>query len=78
MTGQWVLLPMVGLVFVTEALSVVIQVAYFRRTGGERFFRRSPIHYHFLLLGWSESQVMMRFLLVGVMAGLFGVALALL
>jgi phospho-N-acetylmuramoyl-pentapeptide-transferase len=78
MTGQWVLLPIVGLVFVTEALSVVIQVTYFRRTGGGRFFKRSPIHYHFLLLGWSESQVMMRFLLVGVMAGLFGVALALL
>ncbi|CAN5630828.1 phospho-N-acetylmuramoyl-pentapeptide-transferase [soil metagenome] len=78
MTGQWVLLPIVGLVFVAEALSVVIQVAYFRRTGGRRFFRRSPIHYHFLLLGWSESQVTMRFLLVGVMAGLFGVALALL
>jgi phospho-N-acetylmuramoyl-pentapeptide-transferase len=78
MTGQWVLLPIVGLVFVTEALSVVIQVAYFKRTGGRRFFKRSPIHYHFLLLGWSESQVVMRFLLVGIMAGLFGVALALL
>jgi phospho-N-acetylmuramoyl-pentapeptide-transferase len=78
MTGQWVLLPIVGLVFVAEALSVVIQVAYFKRTGGRRFFKKSPVHYHFLLLGWSESQVMMRFLLVGIMAGLFGVALALL
>ncbi len=78
MTGQWVLLPLVGLVFVTEALSVVIQVAYFKRTGGRRFFKRSPIHYHFLLIGWSEPQVTMRFYLVGMMAGLFGVALALL
>jgi phospho-N-acetylmuramoyl-pentapeptide-transferase len=76
MTGQWFLLPIVGLVFVAETLSVIIQVSYFKRTGGRRFFKMTPIHHHFELLGWSETQVTMRFWLVGMMAGLLGVALA--
>ncbi|CAA9587366.1 MAG: Phospho-N-acetylmuramoyl-pentapeptide-transferase [uncultured Thermomicrobiales bacterium] len=78
MTGQWFLLPVVGLIFVVEALSVILQVAYFKLTGGRRLFKMSPIHHHFELIGWSETQVTMRFWLVGMMAGLFGVALALL
>jgi phospho-N-acetylmuramoyl-pentapeptide-transferase len=78
MTGQWILLPIVGLIFVTEALSVILQVGYFKLTGGRRLFKMSPIHHHFELIGWSETQVTLRFWLVGMMAGLFGVALALL
>jgi phospho-N-acetylmuramoyl-pentapeptide-transferase len=78
MTGQWFLLPVVGFIFVMEATSVILQVGYFKLTGGRRLFKMSPIHHHFELIGWSETQVTMRFWLVGMMAGLFGVALALL
>jgi len=78
MTGQWLLLPIVGAVFVAEALSVMIQVLYFKATKGKRFFKMAPLHHHFELLGWSETQVTMRLWLAGMMAGLLGVALALL
>lgn len=78
MTGQWLLLPVVGFVFVAEMVSVIIQVLYFKATKGKRFFRRTPIHHHFEMLGWSGTQIMMRFWLVGMMSGLLGVALALL
>jgi phospho-N-acetylmuramoyl-pentapeptide-transferase len=78
MTGQWLLLPIVGAVFVAEMLSVMIQVSYFKASGGRRVFKMSPLHYHFELLGWSETQVTMRFALAAMMAGLVGVAFALL
>ena len=83
MTGQWLLLPVVGFVFVIETLSVMTQVAYFkwtkrRRGEGKRIFKMTPLHHHFELLGWSETQVTMRFWMLGMMAGLCGVALALL
>jgi phospho-N-acetylmuramoyl-pentapeptide-transferase len=83
MTGQWLLLPIVGFVFVAEALSVSLQVIYFkwtkRRTGeGKRLFKMTPLHHHFEIIGWSETQVTMRFWIAGMMAGLIGVALALL
>lgn len=82
MTGQWLLLPVVGAMFVAEAASVVIQVGWFkftkRRYGqGRRFFKMAPLHYHFELKGWSETQVMQRFFLCGILAGMLGVALAL-
>lgn len=78
MTGQWLLLPIVGFVFVSEAGSVMLQVAYFKLTKGKRIFRMTPLHHHFELLGWSETQITMRFWLIGMMAGLLGTALALL
>ncbi len=78
MTGQWLLLPIVGAVFVAEALSVMIQVVYFKATKGKRFFKMAPLHHHFELLGWSETQISMRLWLAGMIAGLLGVALALL
>ena len=78
MTGQWLLLPIVGLVFIAEALSVILQVAYFKWTGGKRIFKMTPLHHHFEIIGWSETQVTMRFWIVGMMCGLIGVALALL
>ncbi|HEY76053.1 MAG TPA: phospho-N-acetylmuramoyl-pentapeptide-transferase [Thermoflexia bacterium] len=82
MTGQWLLLPIVALVPVAEALSVIIQVAYFKYTKrkygqGRRVFKMTPLHHHFELLGWSETQVVQRFWLVEMMAAMAGVALAL-
>ena len=83
MTGQWVLLPVVGFVFVAETASVMLQVSYFkytRRRFGEprRLFKMTPLHHHFEMHGWSETQVTMRFWMLGMMSGLLGVALALL
>jgi phospho-N-acetylmuramoyl-pentapeptide-transferase len=77
MTGQWLLLPVVGFVFVAEVASVVLQVSYFKMTGGKRLFKMSPLHHHFELLGWSETQVMQRFWLVGILSAMLGIALAL-
>jgi phospho-N-acetylmuramoyl-pentapeptide-transferase len=82
MTGQWLLLPIVALIPVAETASVALQVVYFkytkRRFGqGRRLFKMSPIHHHFELLGWSETQVVQRFWLVGLLAAMAGVALAL-
>ncbi len=78
MTGQWLLLPIIAIVPVAETLSVILQVWYFRRTKGARLFRMAPIHLHFELLGWSETQVVQRFWLVGLLSAMVGVALALL
>lgn len=78
MTGQYLLLPVVGFIFVAETLSVTIQVLYFKATKGKRFFKMSPLHNHFKLMGWSETQVVQRFWLVGILAAMLGVALALL
>jgi phospho-N-acetylmuramoyl-pentapeptide-transferase len=77
MTGQWLLLPVVGAVFLAEALSDILQVAYFKLTKGKRLFRMAPLHHHFELLGWSETQVTQRFWLVGILMAMLGVALAL-
>jgi phospho-N-acetylmuramoyl-pentapeptide-transferase len=82
-TNQWLLLPIIGGVFVAEAASVIIQVSYFkltrRLTGtGRRIFKFTPLHHHFEKSGWSETQVTMRFALVGMVLAMVGVALALL
>ncbi len=82
MTGQWLILPVVALVPVAEVLSVITQILYFkytkRRYGqGRRVFKMAPLHHHFELLGWSETQVVQRFWLVQLMAAMAGVALAL-
>lgn len=77
MTGHWLLLPVIGIVFVAEALSDVIQIVYFQTTGGRRIFRMAPLHNHLELLGWSEPQIVLRMWLVGFAAGMVGVALAL-
>jgi phospho-N-acetylmuramoyl-pentapeptide-transferase len=82
MTGQWLLLPVVALVPVAETVSVILQVLYFKYTKrkygqGRRIFKMSPLHLHFELLGWSETQVVQRFWLVGLLAAMAGVALAL-
>lgn len=77
MTDQWLLLPLVGIVFVVEAVSDIVQVLYFKLSGGKRIFRIAPIHHHFEAIGWSETQITMRFWLISMLAGMLGVALAL-
>ncbi|MGL4648792.1 MAG: phospho-N-acetylmuramoyl-pentapeptide-transferase [Caldilineaceae bacterium] len=82
MTGQWLLLPVVSLVFVAVAASVTLQVTWFKWTKrvygeGRRIFRMAPLHHHFEMLGWSEMQVKERFWIVAVLSGMLGVALAL-
>ncbi len=81
MSGQWLVLPIVAFIPVAETLSVILQVLYFkwtkRRSGqGRRLFKMSPLHHHFELLGWSETQVVQRFWLMGMLAAMLGVALA--
>lgn len=78
MTGQWLLLPVIAIVPVAETISVILQVLYFRWTGGQRLFRQAPLHGHFELGGWSEMQIVQRFWLVGMLSAFIGVALALL
>jgi phospho-N-acetylmuramoyl-pentapeptide-transferase len=57
----------VGLIYVIEVVSVMIQVAYFKKTGGKRFFRMAPIHHHFELLGWSETRIVTVFTTITVL-----------
>lgn len=74
-TGQIVILPLIGLVFVVETLSVVLQVGYFKASGGKRIFRMSPLHHHFELGGWAETKITLRFWIIAILAGLLGVTL---
>jgi phospho-N-acetylmuramoyl-pentapeptide-transferase len=78
MTGQWLLLPIVGIVFVAEVSSSLLQVWYFKLTKGKRLFKMAPLHHHFELLGWSEVHIVQRFWLISVLAAMLGIALALL
>jgi len=71
---QEFLLIIIGGIFVAEALSVILQVGYFKSTGGKRLFRCAPLHHHFHLAGWTEQQVVVRFWLVS--AVLAAIALA--
>ena len=57
-------LPIIGFIYLAEVLSVIIQVTYFKKTGGKRFFRMAPIHHHFELGGWSETRVVAVFSIV--------------
>jgi phospho-N-acetylmuramoyl-pentapeptide-transferase len=74
-TGQILVLPLIGLIFVVETMSVIIQVAYFKVTGGKRLFRFTPLHHHFELGGWDEEKITIRFWIVGILAALLGVTL---
>lgn len=56
-----ILIPIFGLIYLVEVLSVMIQVTYFKKTGGKRFFKMAPIHHHFELSGWSETQIVTVF-----------------
>lgn len=63
----------IGAVFVLEALSDIIQVAYFKMTGGKRFFKMAPIHHHFELSGWVESKVVSVFIILSIILCLIGI-----
>ena len=76
MTGQWILLPLVGIIFVAEGLSDAIQVGYFKLTGGKRIFLMAPLHHHFEKLGLSEVQVTQRFWVAGAAGAALAIILA--
>lgn len=65
-------IPIVGLVYLVEVLSVIIQVTYFKKTGGKRIFKMAPIHHHFELCGWSETRVVAVFAIVTAVLCLIG------
>ena len=75
LTGEMLLLLLIGGVFVAEALSVILQVFYFKTTGGRRIFRMSPLHHHFELSGWPEKKVTIRFWLASILCSLLGWAI---
>ena len=64
LTKQEFLLAIAGFLFVMEALSVIIQIAYFKYSGGKRVFLKSPLHHHFEELGWSENKIVIRFWII--------------
>ena len=74
-TGFILLLPVVGVLYVVENLSVILQVGSFKLRG-RRIFRMAPIHHHFELIGWPEQKVTIRFWLIGALAGIIGAILA--
>ena len=74
--GFLLLLPLLGIVFVVETLSVMMQVAYFKATGGRRIFKMTPIHLTFQLEGWSENRIDAVFWTVGAVAALASAAAA--
>jgi phospho-N-acetylmuramoyl-pentapeptide-transferase len=76
MSGQWLLLPLIAIIPIAEAMSVTIQISYFRWTKGKRFFKMAPFHYHFELSGWSETQVVQRFWLISLLFAMLGVGVA--
>ncbi|MEX1071237.1 MAG: phospho-N-acetylmuramoyl-pentapeptide-transferase [Anaerolineales bacterium] len=76
MTGHWILLPIIAVIPVSEILSVILQVVFFRLSGGRRIFKMSPLHLHFELSGWSETQIVQRFWLMSLLFAMVGVALA--
>ncbi len=71
---QEIVLFIMGGLFVAETLSVMLQVLYFRATGGKRIFRMAPLHHHFELGGWKETQVVVRFWIITIMLVLFGLS----
>ncbi|MGC0371876.1 MAG: hypothetical protein DGJ47_000577 [Rickettsiaceae bacterium] len=73
-TKNELVLVIIGGVFVVETLSVIIQVLYFRMTGGRRYFLMAPIHHHFEQKGWSETQVVTRFWIISILLAIIGLA----
>ncbi|HEX6971319.1 MAG TPA: phospho-N-acetylmuramoyl-pentapeptide-transferase [Limnochordia bacterium] len=74
LTRTELLLPLVGGLFVIESLSVILQVSYFRLTGGRRIFLMSPLHHHFEESGWQETKIVFRFWIVALICSLVGLA----
>jgi phospho-N-acetylmuramoyl-pentapeptide-transferase len=76
LSGEMLLLLVIGGVFVAEALSVILQVSYFKATRGKRILRMSPLHHHFELAGWPETKVTARFWLASLICSLLGWTIA--
>jgi phospho-N-acetylmuramoyl-pentapeptide-transferase len=74
-TGQILVLPLIGLIFVVETMSDIIQIGYYKISRGKRVFKMAPLHHHFELSGWDEEKITLRFWIVGILAGLLGVTL---
>jgi phospho-N-acetylmuramoyl-pentapeptide-transferase len=70
LTKQEILLVIVGGLFVVEALSVILQVGFFKVSNGKRIFRMAPLHHHFELKGWPEPKVIVRFWIISIILGL--------
>ena len=75
MTGRWLFLPLIAIIPTAEVLSVIIQVLYFRATGGKRIFKKTPVHHHFEMIGWEENQIVMRFFLIEMIGAMLGLSL---
>jgi phospho-N-acetylmuramoyl-pentapeptide-transferase len=73
-TRQEIVLFIMGGVFVAETVSVMLQVGFFKWTGGRRIFRMAPLHHHFELSGWKENQVVVRFWIITIMLVLVGLS----
>ncbi|MBT3311398.1 MAG: phospho-N-acetylmuramoyl-pentapeptide-transferase [Desulfobacterales bacterium] len=73
-TKQEILLVLVGGIFVIEALSVIIQVGYFKISKGRRIFRMAPLHHHFELKGWAEPKVIVRFWIIAITLALISIS----
>jgi phospho-N-acetylmuramoyl-pentapeptide-transferase len=71
---QELLLFAVAGVFILEAVSVVLQIGYFKLSGGKRIFKMAPLHHHFELLGWPEEKIVIRFWILGIIFALFSLA----
>lgn len=74
LSKQEILLAIVGGVFVAEAISVMMQVGYFKATKGKRIFKMAPLHHHFEMMGWPEPKVIVRFWIVSVLLGLVAIS----
>ena len=73
-SGNALLLPILGFPFVVSSLSVILQVVYFKRTGGKRIFRMSPLHHHFQELGFSECKISYAYFIVTTALGVICLA----
>ena len=73
-TRQEILLFFVGGIFVIEALSVILQIIYFKRTGGKRLFRMAPLHHHFEMKGVSETKVTVRLCIIAALLAVLSIA----
>ena len=71
-----ILIPLVGIIYLCEAGSVMLQVGYFKLTHGKRIFKMSPIHHHFEMSGWSEVKIVWVFSVITLIAGVAAVALS--
>ncbi len=73
-TKHEIILSIIGGIFVVETMSVIIQVLYFKITGGKRFFKMAPLHHHFEKQGWAESKVVIRFWILAIIFVLIGLS----